>query len=41
MQEFLWGAFMETGDIDAFLDYKYYVTLGHLPIDRGLHGYYL
>ena len=38
MQEILWGLFLETGDIEAFLDYKYYVTLGRLPGDRGLHG---
>jgi len=40
MQELLWGIFLETGSIDAFLDYKYYLTLGHLPGDRGFNVYH-
>jgi hypothetical protein len=34
MREKLWNFFLETGSVDAFLDYRNYMTLGGFG-DRG------
>jgi len=34
MQDTLWNIFMETGSIDAFLDYRNYKDYGHLALEE-------
>ena len=35
MRDDLWNLFMETGSVDAFLDYKNFVTFGEKSQHKG------